>query len=58
MIEEDVVDCRLQLKGESAERFHRVKEKRGLLKDVELVRQLIKESVDRELQGQAEERAA
>jgi len=46
---EGIVNIRLELKGQEATRFNALKNKRGLKNNSELVRQILKETEEREL---------
>ncbi|RLE49190.1 MAG: hypothetical protein DRJ18_00135 [Candidatus Methanomethylicota archaeon] len=48
MESEQIVRIRLDLEGEDAKRFLKLKEKRGLKNNSELVRLVLKEAADRE----------
>jgi len=48
MESEQIVRIRLDLEGEDAKRFLKLKEKRGLKNNSELVRQVLKEAADNE----------
>ena len=48
MESEQIVRIRLDLEGEDAKRFLKLKEKRGLKNNSELVRQVLKEAADKE----------
>jgi len=53
-MEEEKVSIRLDLEGEEAKNFLNLRNKRGLSISKELVRQLIKEAVDKEVKGGGE----
>ena len=46
---EGIVNIRLELNGEDAKRFNALKRKRGLKNNSELVRQVLKETEEREI---------
>lgn len=47
---EEIVNIRLELSGEEAKKFTALKDKRGLKNNSEVVRQLLKEAEERELE--------